>query len=82
MTFFVFLHKNSKKRTMSKILWLIGFGLMIWCLIDYQNGTPNLYVQILAVVVFFVAMMRLSNKTSSNFDKNNQDHSNQNNSDV
>ncbi|HLW42390.1 MAG TPA: hypothetical protein VKY82_08495 [Flavobacterium sp.] len=45
----------------------MGAGLMIWALIEQTKDQPDIIVQIAAVLVFFYVMMRLMNKTPSNF---------------
>ncbi len=54
---------------MKSLIYLAGFALMIWALIEQTREKPNVFIQILAVVVFFFMMMKLMNKTPSNFDK-------------
>ena len=60
---------------MKSIIYLAGFVLMIWALIEQTREKPNVFIQIFAVVVFFFMMMKLMNKTPSNFDKNQEDES-------
>lgn len=57
---------------MKYVLYLLGIGLLIWALIEQANEKPNLYVQIAAVIVFFIAMMKLMDKAPS---KNDQEDS-------
>ena len=60
---------------MKSIIYLAGFVLMIWALIEQTREKPTVFIQIFAVVVFFFMMMKLMNKTPSNFDKNQEDES-------
>lgn len=52
---------------MKYLFYFLGAGLMIWALIEQTKDQPNIIVQIAAVLVFFYVMMRLMNKTPSNF---------------
>ena len=54
---------------MKSLIYLAGFALMILALIEQTREKPNVFIQIFAVVVFFFMMMKLMNKTPSNFDK-------------
>ncbi|UUV21074.1 hypothetical protein MG290_04130 [Flavobacterium sp. CBA20B-1] len=58
---------------MKIILYVVAFALMIWALVEQTLAKPNLYVQIIAIIVFFFVMKDLLNKTPSNFDKDNND---------
>lgn len=60
---------------MKYLFYFLGAGLMIWALIEQTKDQPNIIVQIAAVLVFFYIMMRLMNKTPSNFkeDSNSDD---------
>lgn len=62
---------------MKFIIYLVAFALMIWALIEQTNSQPNIYIQIIAVAVFFFLMMYLMNKTPSNSDKNNNQPNNE-----
>jgi len=55
---------------MKYLFYLAAFGLMFWALIEQTREHPNIYVQIIAVIVFFFMMMRLMNETPSNYNKN------------
>lgn len=48
---------------MKTILYIVAFGLMIWALIEQTTEHPNIYIQIVAIVVFFYLMMQLMNRT-------------------
>ncbi len=52
---------------MKYLFYFLGAGLMIWALIEQTKDQPDIIVQIAAVLVFFYVMMRLMNKTPSNF---------------
>jgi len=51
---------------MKYLVYLLGFGLMLWALIEQTKEQPSIYLQIVAVVVFFLLMMRLMGKIPSN----------------
>ena len=53
---------------MKILLYLAAFGLMIYALIEQTKEQPNIYIQVIAVAVFFVLMQNLMNKTPSNFE--------------
>ena len=42
---------------------------MIWSLLDKENNQYKVYIQVLAVGLFFFIMMRLMNKTPSKHDQ-------------
>lgn len=48
---------------MKTLTYIIAFGLMFWALMEQTSENPNIYIQILAVIVFFFLMMRLMDKT-------------------
>ena len=57
---------------MKYILGIIGTGLIIWSLLDKEESESKIYIQVVAVIVFFYVMMRLMDKTPSknqNLDK-------------
>lgn len=54
---------------MKYLFYLAAFGLMLWALAEQTREHPNIYVQIIAVIVFFFMMMRLMNQTPSNYNK-------------
>ncbi|WKW45814.1 hypothetical protein P3875_08455 [Myroides sp. JBRI-B21084] len=58
---------------MKIVLYIVAFALMIWALIEQTQNKPNIYIQIVAIVVFFFVMKDLLNKTPSNFDANKND---------
>lgn len=65
---------------MKFLIYIVAFGLMIWALVEQTKQQPNIYIQIVAVLVFFFLMMYLMNKTPSNSDKkNNQPNDEQGN---
>lgn len=60
---------------MKSFLYLACFGLMIYALIEQTREHPNIYIQVIAVAVFFILIGYLMNKTPSNFDnKSNSDN--------
>lgn len=60
---------------MKFLIYIAVFALMIWALIEQTNETPNIWIQIAAVIVFFGLMMWLMNKTASNTKNNKDDNS-------
>ena len=62
---------------MKFLIYIVVFGLMFWALVEQTKDQPNIYIQIIAVAVFFFLMMYLMNKTSSNSDKNNNEANNE-----
>lgn len=60
---------------MKYILGILASILMIWSLLDKENNQYKVYIQVLAVGLFFYIMMRLMNKTPSKYDqkKDNED---------
>ncbi len=62
---------------MKFLIYIVVFGLMFWALVEQTQDQPNIYIQIIAVAVFFFLMMYLMNKTPSNSDKNNNEANNE-----
>lgn len=62
---------------MKFLIYIAVFGLMFWALVEQTKSQPNIYIQIVAVLVFFFLMMYLMNKTPSNSDKNNNQRDNE-----
>ena len=62
---------------MKFLIYIAVFGLMFWALVEQNKSQPNIYIQIVAVLVFFFLMMYLMNKTPSNSDKNNNQPNNE-----
>lgn len=62
---------------MKFLIYIAVFGLMFWALAEQTKSQPNIYIQIIAVLVFFFLMMYLMNKTPSNSDKNNNHPNNE-----
>lgn len=62
---------------MKFLIYIAVFGLMFWALIEQTKDQPNIFIQIVAVAVFFFLMMYLMNKTPSNSDKNNNQPNNE-----
>lgn len=58
---------------MKILLYLGAFGLMIYALMEQTKEHPNIYIQIIAVAVFFVLMRNLMDKTPGKFDSNHKD---------
>lgn len=48
---------------------LVVVGFMIWALMEQASNQPRLWVQVIGVAVFFLAMARLMQKTPSNTPK-------------
>lgn len=61
---------------MKILLYIIAFGLMFWALIEQTKSQPNIYIQIIAVVVFFFLMRNLMSKIPS-ADEQNRDINNE-----
>lgn len=57
---------------MKYVIYIFAFALFIWALVDQASAEPNLYLRITAVIVFFVVMMRLMDKTKSKYDTDDQ----------
>lgn len=72
---------ERKKNDMKYVLGILASILMIWSLLDKENNEYKVYVQVVAVALFFYIMMRLMNKTPSKNDnsKNDADLNNENN---
>ncbi|MCS4239767.1 hypothetical protein M2306_001849 [Myroides gitamensis] len=51
------------------ILPLVVVGFMIWALMEQASNQPRLWVQVIGVALFFLAMARLMQKTPSNAPK-------------
>lgn len=51
------------------ILPLLVVGFMIWALMEQASTQPRLWVQVIGVAFFFLAMARLMQKTPSNTPK-------------
>lgn len=62
---------------MKFLIYIAVFGLMFWALVEQTKSQPNIYIQIVAVLVFFFLMMYLMNKTPSNFNKDNDEQNNE-----
>ena len=62
---------------MKFLIYIAAFVLMFWALIEQTQEQPNIYIQIIAVIVFFLLMMYLMNKTPSNSDKDNEHKNNE-----
>ena len=62
---------------MKFLIYIAVFGLMFWALVEQTKSQPNIYIQIVSVLVFFFLMMYLMNKTPSNSDKNNNQQNNE-----
>ncbi|MGG5506428.1 MULTISPECIES: hypothetical protein [unclassified Myroides] len=45
---------------------LVVVGFMIWALMEQASNQPRLWVQVIGVALFFLAMARLMQKTPSN----------------
>ncbi len=61
---------------MKFLIYIAVFGLMFWALVEQTKSQPNIYIQIIAVLVFFFLMMYLMNKTPSNSNKDNNEQGN------
>lgn len=59
---------------MKTLFYFIALGIMVWALIDQVSEHPSKWLQMVAVVVFFGAMMQLMNRTPSNHKKEDQNN--------
>jgi len=62
---------------MKILLYIVAFGVMIWALIEQTKTHPNIYIQIIAVLIFFFLMRNLMSKTPSNTNEQNNDINNE-----
>lgn len=58
---------------MKYILGIVATCLMIWSLLDKENQEYKVYVQVVAVALFFFVMMRLMDKMPSRNEESNED---------
>ncbi|WP_177763822.1 hypothetical protein [Flavobacterium sp. I3-2] len=58
---------------MKYILGIVATCLMIWSLLDKENQEYKVYVQVVAVALFFFVMMRLMDKMPSKNEESNED---------
>lgn len=64
---------------MKKTIWIvITLAFIVWAFIEQTKETPRIWVQVIGVLLFFYAMMRLSQKINQSeisnsevIDKNN-----------
>lgn len=54
------------KKGIKIVFVLATLGFMFWAFWEQTQEKPNVWIQIIAVVLFFTAMSRLSRKTVSN----------------
>lgn len=58
---------------LKKSLYIVGFALIAYAILEQTQEKPNVFVQILAVIFFFGLMMRLTQKTTYNSDNKDKD---------
>ncbi|MTG97856.1 MULTISPECIES: hypothetical protein [Myroides] len=54
------------KRVMKIIFVVVTLGVMGWAFFEQTKEQPNVWIQIVAVILFFAAMSRLTRRTASN----------------
>ncbi|WP_286442929.1 MULTISPECIES: hypothetical protein [unclassified Myroides] len=59
----------NKVKIKQFVLPLLVVGFMIWALMEQASNQPRLWVQVIGVALFFLAMARLMQKTPSNTPK-------------
>lgn len=63
---------------MKKGIWtLLAFAAMIWAVYEQTKPAPNYYLQFVLIAFFGIYLMRLMNRTRSNFENNNEDTNNE-----
>lgn len=60
---------KNKVKIKQIVLPLLVVGFMIWALMEQASNQPRLWVQVIGVALFFLAMARLMQKTPSNAPK-------------
>lgn len=60
---------KNKVKIKQFVLPLLVVGFMIWALMEQASNQPRLWVQVIGVALFFLAMARLMQKTPSNIPK-------------
>ena len=58
---------------MKYIIGIIATCFMIWSLLDKENQDYKVYVQVVAVALFFFVMMRLMDKLPSKKEESNKE---------
>jgi len=61
---------------MKYVLGIIATALMIWSLLDKENPEYKIYVQVVAVALFFYVMMQLMDKMPSKKDESQSNEEN------
>lgn len=52
---------------MKKVIWIVVTVFFVgWAFVEQTKTTPNVWVQIVGVILFFYSMMRLMQKVPSN----------------
>lgn len=62
------------KKALKYILAIVATSLMIWSLLDKENQDYKVYVQVVAVALFFFVMMRLMDKMPSKNEESNKEN--------
>lgn len=58
---------------MKYILGIVATLLMIWSLLDKENQDYKVYIQVIAVALFFFVMMQLMDKLPGKKEKSNKE---------
>lgn len=54
-------------KKLKNILPILTFIFMVWAVMEQTKAQPNIWIQVVGVALFFYTMMRLMQKTPSNF---------------
>lgn len=50
---------------MRKVIWIaVTLIFLIWAFVEQTKAEPNVWIQVIGVLLFFYAMMRLSQKVN------------------
>lgn len=53
------------ERFMRKVIWIaVTLIFLIWAFVEQTKAEPNVWIQVIGVLLFFYAMMRLSQKVN------------------
>lgn len=53
------------ERFMRKVIWIaVTLVFLIWAFVEQTKAEPNVWIQVIGVLLFFYAMMRLSQKVN------------------
>lgn len=59
-------YKNNTDLQMKYIYIIVTLVFIAWAFVEQTNEHPNIWIQIVGVVLFFYGMMRLMSKVPSN----------------